>query len=68
MTCPECNRKTHIVETRFDDDSVRRRRECRECGYRFTTLEVDKDLYERLVKAKRESDYYRNRKGYLPTH
>ena len=27
--------------------SVRRRRECNECTYRFTTIEIDKDLWEK---------------------
>jgi transcriptional repressor NrdR len=42
MRCPFCSSpKTGVVETRLSElgDSVRRRRECSECGERFTTYE-----------------------------
>ena len=42
MTCPVCGAETRIVNSRKDDcDRVRRRRECRECGHRFTTVEYE---------------------------
>lgn len=50
MTCPKCNGKTKVIESTIDDDSITRRRACAECGYRFNTVEIDKDLYERLSK------------------
>jgi Zn ribbon nucleic-acid-binding protein len=50
MTCPNCNGKTKVVDSRTDEDSTERRRECVECGYRFSTVEVDRDLFERMVK------------------
>lgn len=49
MTCPKCYRKTKVVDSRPDEDSIERRRECVHCGYRFSTLEIDRDYYERLV-------------------
>ena len=42
MKCPYCKAdNTGVVDSRLseDGDSVRRRRECRECGKRFTTYE-----------------------------
>ncbi|HZA60719.1 MAG TPA: transcriptional regulator NrdR [Actinomycetota bacterium] len=42
MRCIRCgNRTTKVVDSRpaDDDASIRRRRECMKCGYRFTTLE-----------------------------
>lgn len=42
MKCPECNfLETKVIESRDLDDSlsVRRRRECLKCGFRFTTYE-----------------------------
>lgn len=42
MECPDCgNERTHVVdtETSADGTSVRRRRECRRCSFRFTTYE-----------------------------
>ena len=50
MTCPKCCSKTRIWDSRMQDDAKRRRRECLSCGYRFITIEVDEDLYERMVK------------------
>ena len=39
--CPECHGQNfRVLETRSRDESKTRRRECRCCGYRFTTLEV----------------------------
>ena len=52
MTCPKCNEKTKVIESITEDDSITRRRECTKCGYRFNTVEIDKDLYERLSKRK----------------
>lgn len=42
MRCPVCEtRDTKVVDSRSSDDgeSIRRRRECLECGHRFTTYE-----------------------------
>jgi transcriptional repressor NrdR len=41
VNCPACDGPTRTLETRAADGgaSVRRRRECRRCGERFTTFE-----------------------------
>jgi transcriptional repressor NrdR len=42
MNCPFCNTKSQlirVVDTREVSDAVRRRRECKACGQRFTTYE-----------------------------
>lgn len=40
MYCPKCNSdKTSVTDSRSDGGAIRRRRECQECGYRFTTYE-----------------------------
>lgn len=42
MRCPVCNHKeVSVIDTRSADDdmSVRRRRECEKCDYRFSTIE-----------------------------
>ena len=42
MRCPVCNNhNTSVVDTRPADDgqSIRRRRECDKCRYRFSTIE-----------------------------
>ena len=43
MHCPYCHHSdTKVIETRVNDDgySIRRRRECSNCGKRFTTIET----------------------------
>lgn len=41
MDCPACNSATHVLETRATEGgaAVRRRRECKSCGRRFTSVE-----------------------------
>lgn len=41
MNCPKCkSNNLSVIDSReTDENSVRRRRECEECGYRFTTYE-----------------------------
>lgn len=42
MRCPTCQYNgTRVVDSRPADDgnSIRRRRECEKCGFRFTTFE-----------------------------
>jgi transcriptional repressor NrdR len=41
VNCPSCGAQTQVLESRRADDgaAVRRRRECRDCGRRFTTFE-----------------------------
>ena len=40
MICPTCRQsETRVVDSRDDDNVVRRRRECLSCKHRFTTYE-----------------------------
>ncbi len=40
MQCPHCGgSRTRVVDTRAAGEGIRRRRECQECGQRFTTYE-----------------------------
>ncbi|KKB37623.1 transcriptional regulator NrdR [Bacillus thermotolerans] len=55
MKCPACQHNgTRVIDSRPVDEarSIRRRRECEECGYRFTTFEKVEDLP--LVVVKKE--------------
>lgn len=56
MTCPLCNGKTMIWDSRHDEESVRRGRKCLDCGYKFLTVEIDKDLYDRMGKQSGSSN------------
>ena len=41
MLCPKCDTDSHVLDTRRGDgNTLRRRRECNRCRYRFTTYEV----------------------------
>jgi hypothetical protein len=53
MTCPVCGGKTHIVNSRANCDTVRRRRECKECSHRFTTREIEDDIRASLLGQKK---------------
>ena len=55
MHCPVCSHvDTRVVDSRIsaEGDSIRRRRECDECGFRFSTLE-ETELLD-LVVVKRD--------------
>lgn len=41
MHCPKCEDRTLVTDSRNVDDAnvKRRRRECQNCGYRFSTFE-----------------------------
>ena len=40
MNCPYCNgKRTRVIDTARNARGVRRRRECRDCGQRFNTVE-----------------------------
>ncbi len=60
MNCPVCpSTSTRVVDSRLTDpgDAVRRRRQCEECGTRFTTYERAQELPIVVVKrdGRRES-------------
>lgn len=48
MNCPICGYETRVIDSRPDEDSTRRRRECTECKHRFSTVEIDTDYYKKL--------------------
>ena len=53
MKCPYCGyQESKVVDSRHSDDglSIRRRRECLECGKRFTTYETVESLPMVVVK------------------
>ena len=52
MKCPNCytDQDHHVIQTRKAGETVKRRRECRYCGYRFTTYE--RVLTQESVKDK----------------
>ena len=50
MRCPKCDSEnTSILDSRIrNDGNTRRRRRCRNCQYRFSSIEIDIDEYDDL--------------------
>ena len=54
MQCPFCSHaETKVIDSRLvaDGNQVRRRRECQECGERFTTFESAELVLPRVIKS-----------------
>jgi transcriptional regulator NrdR family protein len=65
MPCPQCGGKTRTVDSRTSDSNVRRRRQCKDCGHRFSTRELEdgslQQLRERIASLLAENMQLRNR-------
>jgi len=48
IDCPACGGPSRVLATRREADSLRRRRECRTCGKRWTTVEVGLDYLRKI--------------------
>lgn len=49
MKCPKCNAYgLAIADSRPDGETIRRRRKCLNCGYRFTTYEISEEDYRKV--------------------
>jgi len=65
VRCPFCaDDANRVVDSRLgrDDTEIRRRRECLECGRRFTTRERVEDVLPRLVKRDERREDFDRRK------
>lgn len=63
MKCPYCdNCETRVVDSRESSDRVRRRRECSECGRRFTTYEKAEKLDIKVRKRNGEVQEFQEEK------
>ena len=65
MKCPQClSDQTRITDSRASKEGfqVRRRRECENCGYRFTTSEVREVLDLMVMKKSGEKQRYSREK------
>ncbi len=54
MYCPFCgDKETKVIDSRLvaDGNQVRRRRECQECGERFTSFETAELVLPRVIKS-----------------
>lgn len=65
MRCPSCgNLESKVVDSRPSDDGcvIRRRRECLQCGRRFTTYERSEENPLIVVKSDGSSEAYDRQK------
>lgn len=64
MKCPYCGKEnTRVIDSRpTDDSSIRRRRQCDECGKRFTTYEKVETLPLIVVKKDNNREPYEREK------
>lgn len=65
MRCPICNYKdTKVIDSRLSTDgmSIRRRRECEKCAYRFSTMEETELLDLMVVKRDGRREPYSREK------
>ncbi len=65
MHCPFCGDETNkVIDSRLarDGEEIRRRRECLECGQRFTTRERHEVMLPRIIKQdERREEYSRDK-------
>lgn len=53
MRCPMCNAYgLAIAASRPYEGTIRRRRKCLNCGYRFTTYEISEEEYRKVENNK----------------
>ena len=51
MKCPECAcEESKVIDSRPTENKVRRRRECIQCGARFTTYEIIEEVPLMVIK------------------
>lgn len=64
MNCPNCDDSTSVQDTRTveDGDTVRRRRECNSCQFRFTTYERKDWISLRVAKRDGTTEPYDQQK------
>lgn len=43
MTCPLCGSRSYVIDSRHRPDCTYRRQQCKTCGHRFTTEEIEVD-------------------------
>ena len=65
MKCPFCNKEnTKVIDSRPAEDnfSIRRRRQCDECGKRFTTYEKIETIPLMVIKKDKNLEPYEREK------
>lgn len=70
MTCPICNSASScITDSRKTGHGIRRRRQCLDCGLRFSTMEIEMENYLQLQQiAENETETYRQLQQIMERH
>lgn len=59
MLCPQCKHETSVIDSRDIDSAViKRRRECDDCSYRFTTYERLEPVNFNIIKRNGSTQPY----------
>ncbi len=61
LRCIYCGGRTRVVDKRQSGRNVRRRRECMECGKRFTTYERPADVLYVIKRSGRREEFSRQK-------
>lgn len=48
--CPECGHETRVSETRVSSGRIRRRRICKKCSHRLSTIEIPLDAPKNIIE------------------
>lgn len=63
MKCLECGcEESKVIDSRPTENKVRRRRECINCGFRFTTYEIIEDVPLMVIKKDNSIEPFDRRK------
>ncbi|MDR0614836.1 MAG: transcriptional regulator NrdR [Lactobacillales bacterium] len=65
MKCPKCGHNhSRVVDSRQSEDArtIRRRRECENCGYRFTTFEKIEEIPLLVIKKDNSREEFSRKK------
>lgn len=58
--CPKCGSDSYVIDSRDKPYGIRRRRQCENCGYKWTTLETRIESYMRFKVDKLGAVYHNN--------
>ncbi len=63
MKCPRCNStRSAVTDSRSDESAIRRRRECQECNFRFSTFERVEYSLPAIIKKGGSRQVYKSEK------
>lgn len=57
MKCPICGEETKVIDSRPFYGTIKRRRECLSCSYRFTTEELKREDAVQLLRVLNHDEF-----------